>query len=427
MTVRLCKMEQETPEVPSSVEHVAARKDKGKKRRKPVSSSDSDNSSSSSSSFSESDDRRKRYRRRKRIKERKFDLLFNEIKDLKSQLAATQEFHEYDCEPRHDLIDPNVSGDLYEGHVEESEPANIDSAFEVDLNIFTGTKTKEPAVPQASPELTQQLKDLQRFNSQDWINVRYADVQKHYLFAPGFTNLEANDEIKRYDTSKTTLNMEKAFAGISYALLKQRDALLSELQAFLAWAHQVENLRFDDIHTKLKEMLANGEYSKISNDALQLVCGHRAELIQYRREGILSSVKDQYHKNTLRKIAPSGSHLFEADKFNALLEKAGGVKNVFWVEGKSRYNTAPQYEPSTSTRSQTQKQAATYNNRAQYHNQSQYHTSARGRINNNSFRGRGARGSRGRGLPDRSGRDYQPRRSPSSHRDRRHQTHKRKY
>lgn len=130
---------------------------------------------------------------------------------------------------------------------------------------------KEPPIPRASSEFLSQLKLLQRFNYDDWSNVRYADVQKLYVHYPGFTNLESNEEVRSYDNSKFTAQMEKAFSGITYALLKQRDILQNEMCQFLTWAQQSDQHTHANNYDKINEILTQGEYPKVTSDIFQLV------------------------------------------------------------------------------------------------------------------------------------------------------------
>lgn len=73
-----------------------------------------------------------------------------------------------------------------------------------------------------------------------------------------------------------------------------------------------------------------GNYNKISGDLLQLACGHRADIIEQRRDAILKSVKDKFMRSNLRKIPPSSSFLFNKEAFSSAIEKAGGAGKVFW-------------------------------------------------------------------------------------------------
>lgn len=234
---------------------------------------------------------------------------------------------------------------------------------------------------------------------------------------PGFTNLEPNDEIKRYDNTKFTAHMEKAFAGVTYALLKQKNVLEHEIRGLLTSMQQPEQLNSVYIAEKLNEIFTKGEYQKVTSDIFQLVCGHRAELVQYRRESIINFVKDPYHKQLLRKIPPSCSHIFDTDKFSSLLEKAGGVKGVFWPKSKDRVHSAPQNEsgPSQLSNAYGPTPKPSYTSRRDVKPcQRKYHSQYHGQ-GHQPFRGnRGGRG--GKRYDDNRGRKAG---SPSSHRDRR--------
>lgn len=62
--------------------------------------------------------------------------------------------------------------------------------------------------------------------------------------------------------------------------------------------------------TRIHDIFIAGYFSKISNNALQLVSGHRSEVIQQRREAILVSVKDLLYKGTLRNTAGMSQHVW---------------------------------------------------------------------------------------------------------------------
>lgn len=400
----------------------AENKNSKKRKHRPSSSSESDDSSSSSDTqSSDSAQRSRRHRRKKRrhdTRSRKYDKLdklIAEVSDLKSKFSRDSR---EPCDASHDLnfdecIDNDVSENLYsEDHSDLGEK-------EPQFSLSIGTRLKDPDVLKTPSSYLEVLKGIQRLDDVEWQNVRYADVQKNYRHTPGFTELEPNEEIKRYDTSRTTANADKAFAAISYALIKQKDHLEKELRDFLSWAKATPDLKYDTVHKKVEGIFVTGDFSKISNDALQLVCGHRAEVIQHRREAILASVKDPLHKSILRKIPPSCNNLFDADKFTSALEKMGDSRKVFWPRTKDRI-PATQTGPNTA-------QTASASSSFQY--QSQTAHSARGNntrsrgatTSNRPFRGRGG-SSRGRRNNDRPAtyRNTQYRhRSPSSHRDRR--------
>jgi hypothetical protein len=225
-----------------------------------------------------------------------------------------------------DEVDANVSGDLYSENQEPPTSVGSDNALKLTLN----TVLKEPTVPKSSPAHVSFINSIHHFDSENWSSVRYSDVQKQYCSQPAFTDLEANDEIKPFDRFLNLSVTERGFAALTQALIKQSEAADTAFESLLAWSRSNTELTSQSLQDKLKELFIEGNFHKISNDALQLACGHRADLIQQRRDSILRSVKDKYFKETLRKIPPSSQFLFQKEAFSAAIDKHGGVTKAFW-------------------------------------------------------------------------------------------------
>lgn len=85
------------------------------------------------------------------------------------------------------------------------------------------------------------LKDILIIDNLDWTNARYANAQKLYRDSPGFTELDENDEIKRYNTSRMLDNMEQVFVPISFALTKHKELLQSELRSLIIWTRDIKS------------------------------------------------------------------------------------------------------------------------------------------------------------------------------------------
>lgn len=402
--------------------NLQSRKRKRRVRHLSSSASSSSSTSSSSSSSDSSTNRKRSHRSRKRNKrsqrDRKLEKLFEEVADLKKNIMnRSNEFDSgsLDVCDHDDCLDDNVSRQMYCDNISIDEPDNSELGPEISLSI--GTKTKDPDILKTPSAYLDILNSIQRFNDPDWTNVRYSEVQKNYRHTPGFTELDANDELKRYDASRSLINMEKAFGSLTFALIKQKEQLQMELRSFLSWTRQADNLNPDTISEKITNIFVNGEYAKISSDTLQMICGHRAECIQQRRETILAGVKDPLHKTMMRKIPPSCHNLFAAEQLTSTLEKAGGVNKVFWPRDKDRAS-APQTDPSTSTAQRKfplpSQRKVTYKHMG--------HTSSR--PNNKPFfnsgkpfRGRGGKQSNNHRSNDNPNTSRKA--SPSSHRDRR--------
>lgn len=321
------------------------RRSRVKRLSSSSSSSSSSSESSSSSSTSSSVSRRSRKnshssrrkkkgggkRRHRRGGSRKIRKLTRQIDDLRKQIVfcsndpvpcTAMPCIDDNLSVDENLVDGNISGELYENNETSVPTVQSDFTFEIE------TKLKEPSVPKTPQNFLKILKDIQHLESNDWSEVRYADTQKLYNCTPGFVDLEVNDEIKAYDSLRHLAHAEKAFAALSFCVLKQREALQSSIRSFLQWARDSE-LPFEAINEKVNELFLKGDFFKVSADLLQLACGHRAEVIQMRRDGITKHLRDPLVKAALRKIPPSCEHVFSAESLATALEKAGGVRKAF--------------------------------------------------------------------------------------------------
>lgn len=240
-----------------------------------------------------------------------------------------------------------VSGELYEDGSCGQIP-DIPKTPDLDFTFDIETKLKEPSVPKAPDSFLKMLVDAQRLGNVDWSEVRYADTQKLYNYTPGFVDLESNGEIRRYDSLTHLAKADKAYAAITFCILKQKEALQENIRNLLTWAKSETNL--ENLNTKIDELFLKGEFHKVSSDLLQMVCGHRSEIIQVKRDAILKNVKDPVVKMSLSKIPPSTTHIFEADTFSFALEKAGGVRKAFWPVKSDSFLKRPYpnkaYQPS---------------------------------------------------------------------------------
>ncbi|CAG9560087.1 unnamed protein product [Danaus chrysippus] len=382
----------------------SCRKRKQDKHRDDSSSSSSSSSMSSSSDSSNSK-RRRRNKSKRHRKDKKLDRLFKEVNDLKNRLNNNEHNNEYRSYQTPSYIDDNVSRQLYEDN-DCSDP-------EPQFSLAISTKLKDPEILQTPSSYLDILKNVQCFGDSQWRNVRYSDVQKNYRHFPGFSELEANEELKQYDNNRFLLNADKAYGSLSFALIKQKDVLEKELRSFLLWVKTSPDLSFIEINNKIQDIFVTGDFSKISNDALQLVCGHRAEIIQQRRESILASVKDPLHKNTLRSIPPSCQNLFEAEKLSLVLDKAGGVRKVFWQRTRDRASVPQTDRQNIAPRMAQQQNSFASVSRRGGHSQVSRATP------NKPFRGRGRQITTQRQGESTYEYRHERKNSPPSHRDRR--------
>lgn len=265
--------------------------------------------------------------------------------------------HDYD-----DALSLNASGELFEEDLEhvtqqnnehdsqqttlhELQPSlqneipsnNPLPGFSLEVN----TTLKEPSMLKTDSVRLERLKTIQHFNSQDWSEVRYSEAQKRFCSTPGFTNLECNDEIKPYDKYNHLAVTEKGFAAITQGLLKQQESVESGIRELISWLRSSDIVEMSVVENKIKNIFS-GDFQKISNDLLQMACGHRADLIEQRRDTILRSVKDKFIKASLRKIPPSCEFLFSPQDFASTVDKNGGMNRIFWSQKTQTMKSAAQ-------------------------------------------------------------------------------------
>lgn len=255
------------------------------------------------------------------------------IQQLTDKVSEITNFLGNFCQPIYqssvigDDLNADVSREMY--LEEDQEPAVLTEAQST-LKLSLSTVLKEPSIPKSTKAHVDTIQAIQHFDSEDWTDLRYAEVQKHYCSRPGFVELETNEEVKPYDTFTNLSLTERGFAAITQALIKQQEAAQNAFDSLVTWSESSTDLSSQSLVGKIKELFVEGDFQKISNDALQLACGHRADLIQQRRDSILRSVKDKFFKATLRKIPPSSESLFQKEVFSSAVEKNGGSSKTFW-------------------------------------------------------------------------------------------------
>ncbi|XP_061729173.1 uncharacterized protein LOC133534099 [Cydia pomonella] len=165
------------------------------------------------------------------------------------------------------------------------------------------------------------LKNLQRFDSREWADISFFDIQKSYLAVPGFKELETNDELRHNDKSKYLASFEKTLASLTHAFLLHRDHTQTCLQNILKWAGQCENITAVSLKDKITDLFVEDDkYNKSSNDILQILCGKRADVVLNRRSEILKNVTDTVTAAGFRKIPPSYENLFQAETLKEFLK-----------------------------------------------------------------------------------------------------------
>uniref|UniRef100_A0A1E1WA33 Uncharacterized protein n=1 Tax=Pectinophora gossypiella TaxID=13191 RepID=A0A1E1WA33_PECGO len=240
------------------------------------------------------------------------------IERLTQQVSELQNFiyysHMYQADNE---VDPSVPV----GQVSSKEKDNI-------FGLELVTNLKDPKVPGTSSEHLSLLQSLQHFQSTDWKNVRYYDTLKSYNSQPGFVELEVNDEIKSFDRPGSLNSAERFMAALTHGLIMQNEAMQQGFSQLLEWFSGTDLVDASSLLEKIQEIFS-GNYQKISHDCLQMVCGRRADLIEQRRDLLLTNVKDKFQKTIINKIPPSHEHLFDKEAFTNSIKNSGGISKVF--------------------------------------------------------------------------------------------------
>lgn len=108
--------------------------------------------------------------------------------------------------------------------------------------LFLGeiqTKVDDKKVIRETPrERIESVSKLQRFSSDSWKEVKYSKALQAFLAAPGFVELKINNELCHLNRGKDFLaQTERVMAGLTNALLEQKDLLRSGLQKIINWAN----------------------------------------------------------------------------------------------------------------------------------------------------------------------------------------------
>lgn len=222
------------------------------------------------------------------------------------------------------------------------------------------TIVKDPLYARANENYVKKLIELQRFKCDDWYAVRFTDAQKKYLATPGFVELNVNDSLKRFEAATLrddprSYLLERSFAGLTNALLSQKEELHKTLQTLVDWANESkQTLTPNTLFDKIEYLFSKeSSYSKVTDDLLQIVCGRRADCITSRRDTLLRQIPEEFHRDVLYKIPPSEETLFDDNLVQNYLQKIGGAdKLVTTLQPMPRSQTKDNFyqnqKPSTS-------------------------------------------------------------------------------
>lgn len=284
--------------------------------------------SSSSASSPESSPDRGQSKRSKNVSDLKLEFLSQQVAFLTNLMS--QKFEPTQAETKVVNEPENLTSELG-----LRPPLGASETNKQQLKISElSTTLKDPLFPKSNEKHLEQLTKLQRFQCNDWYAIRFSEAQKKYVSTPGFIELSVNDELRRFNASDSKEDrfylMERTFAALSNAILTQKDELHTTLQNIVDWSSDKNTtLSPKSLFDKIEQMFGKeSNYSKVTDDILQISCGRRADCISVRRESVLKQIPDEYHVEVLQKIPPNVENLFDGDMLAAYLQKIGGAEKL---------------------------------------------------------------------------------------------------
>lgn len=306
----------------------------------------SPSSSSASSSEMESSPDRKKSKRSKHVSDAQFEFLSQQVAFLTNLIAQ-----------KHSESQPQASTSQVPDAVNEPTtftnelglrpPPGTSEADKQQLQLSElSTTLKDPPYPQSDEKHLEKLSQLQRFKSSDWYAIRFSEAQKKYVATPGFVELNVNDELRRFNASGSNEDrlylIERTFAALTNAILTQKDELRTCLQSLVDWSNDKSTtLSPRSLFDKIEQTFGKeSNFTKVTDDILQIACGRRADCISMRRDIIIKRISEEYHCGALQKIPPSVDNLFDSDKLAAYLQKIGGAEKLTACFQPTRQTTA---------------------------------------------------------------------------------------
>uniref|UniRef100_A0A1E1WGT2 Uncharacterized protein n=1 Tax=Pectinophora gossypiella TaxID=13191 RepID=A0A1E1WGT2_PECGO len=231
-------------------------------------------------------------------------------------------------------------------------------------------------VPLANKDRLEELKRLQQFDSPAWKNIRYKKALQTLSATPGFVGLKVNEEFCHFNKNKDYLaSTENLLAGLSNAVLQQRELLKTGSQNLVDWASaNPKDLNPNSLFEKVSSTFGPGSPSyNMSETTMQIICGKRSECIEVRRDRIVKEIKNPNVKTTLMNIPPSAEHLFSRGSLLPLINSLGGVQS--WLNTPNYLKEKRFSEQHTNKK--VQKQPSKFNKteqKRQTHNNKKNHT-----------------------------------------------------
>ncbi|KAL4716463.1 hypothetical protein ACJJTC_015891 [Scirpophaga incertulas] len=264
-------------------------------------------------------------KRARHVSDLKLEFLFQQVNFLTSLITQSQVNHHNVCDkskPSSAVTSEVKNTDSVDGLILQPPPGTCtEKAL---LNIPNSTVVvKDPLYPISNDKRLKALGELQRFNTGEWLSIRFAEAQKKYLSTPGFVELNINEEIKRFESPNNEdyrlYLLERSFAAMTNAMLIQKEELRNNLQDLINWSGDKETeLTPSSLFKKVEQLFdKHSNFTKVSDDLLQIVCGRRSDLIRLRRDSLLKQIPDEYisaslEKNTSEQSSSKGSSILNS-------------------------------------------------------------------------------------------------------------------
>lgn len=258
------------------------------------------------------------------------DALFDQVSALTNFIMYRQSVPPISAQNPYDASDNSFNDFVI-------NPSTITSKT-LDLGTCKTEFDEKKFIKPADEKRLKQLIDLQQFNLPTWRHVHYNKALHDVIAQPGFCNLKLNDELCCLNKGKDFLaSTELVMAGLTNALLHQREILQSGLQSIVNWAHRSPTeLNPDNLFDKISETFGRASTSyKLSEQALQITCGKRAECIETRRHRLISDISNKNIQAALSNIPPSEEFLFDQAKLTSLIHSLGG--SHLWLSQLQTY------------------------------------------------------------------------------------------
>lgn len=202
----------------------------------------------------------------------------------------------------------------------------------LDLGNINTNHDENAIVRPANKERLEELTKLQQFDSPAWKGIRYKKVLQSFLATPGFIGLKINEELYYLNRNKDFLaTTENFLAGLSNAILDQRQQLKAGLQNIVDWAStEPNNLTPNTLFDKMVSTFGAGTPSyKNFENTMQVICGKRSECIEIRRNRILKEINNQSVRNIIENIPPSSDYLFNRETLAPVIQSLKGTIPIF--------------------------------------------------------------------------------------------------